>query len=257
MKKIEKSSVLSLVSMLSIFFAFILVCVLCIFCLSRLDVIDIDWVFGTGDQDTSPNLPMSSGDGVFGDRTELTLNENDLRSILSDVPFIDNYSMRIYATYIGSYGVDGKGGNYKIEAYDVFKSGEKYKIQTYNYRMQPIRTVVCDGVNVSLYDIETNTESLFPASEHLSFSLQAPMPDFSVFQTEKYRIKSFELDGGEYAFVCEFYDMGIVDNIRIDAETGIVTYFTSVIGGKTIFEYTVNKFESDVEFSPEEFAIEE
>ena len=257
MKKIEKSSVLSLVSMLSIFFAFILVCVLCIFCLSRLDVIDIDWLFGTDDQEFSPNITSSSGNGVFGDRSELTLNENDLRRILSEVPFVDNYSMRIYATYIGSYGVDGKGGNYKIEAYDVYKSGEKYKIQTYNYRMQPIKTVVCDGVSVSLYDIETDIEKLFPVSEYLSFSLQSPMPDFSVFQTEKYRIKSCELDGGEYAFVCEFYDMGIVDNIRIDAKSGVVTYFTSVIGGKTIFEYTVNKFEMGVEFSPEEFAIGE
>lgn len=256
MKKAKINGAKAMLSMLSLFLAFVVMCVLCLSLLSRLGFID----FSPSNDDDDPKHSSSIGDpqnsGVDGDYNEITLDENDIRNILSDIPFYDSFYAKIYTTYIGSYGVDGKGGNFKIEAYEVYRLGEKYVIKTYNSMMQLVKTVVCDGERVKITDHITLGESIFDAGELFTFENQAPLPDFSISSIGKYDIVDVEHVDGEYIIKCSMTDMNVDDEVHIDENSGIITYFCSSSNGKTRIEYTLNTFSNDQKFDDSMFFTE-
>lgn len=253
MKKTESNGLTSLVSMLSILFAFVAVCVICVAVLVRVGVMNVDWLApaSTTDEKQTPTTPSESG--ISGELGELTLDETSIRRVLSELPFFDNFYAKIYATYIGS----GPDGIFKIESYDVYKSGGKYKIITYDNHMSKIKTEICDGTRVLIRDETNGSERLFPVGDEFSFYSVAPMPDFSAFKTERYDIDRYFISGDEYVFVCSFPDMKITDEVRVNALTGAVTSFKSTMNGRQFYTYELFTFDTDRTFDAGEFSVSE
>lgn len=255
MKKAKINGAMTMLSMLSLFLAFAVLCVLCLSLLERFGFID----FG-GTPNDDPKQSSSVGepqkDGIDGGYSEISLDEGDIEKILSDIPFYDSFYAKIYTTYIGSYGINGKGGNFKIEAYDVYRDGEKYVIKTYNIMMKLVETIVCDGERVKITDHVTRSESVFDVGELFTFEAQAPIPDFSIFSLGRYDIVDFDLVDGNYVIKCVMSDMNVTDEIHISKDDGMVMYLKSEFGGKTAVEYTLNVFSVDQNFDNDMFVIE-
>lgn len=254
MKKTEPNGLTSLISMLSILFAFVLVCVICVAVLVRVGVMNVDWLAPASSDDEKPSPTAQSEREMSGDINEIVLDETSIRRVLSELPFYDNFYAKIYATYIGS---DGPGGIFKIESYDVYRDGGKYKIITYNNHMAKIRTLICDGENVLIKDETSGISRTFSVSDGFSFYSEAPMPDFSVFKNERYDIDRYFISGDEYVFVCTFPDMNITDEVRVSVVTGAVTVFKSTIDGRQFYSYELFTFEQNRVFSADEFMISE
>ena len=250
--KNEHTGLKSLLSVLSILIVFGLVCGGIIYTLVKTGAMN----FGGEQGSTTSSSAASSkrDDEMLTDVKELGFGKSELQTVLLQTPFSDTYYARIYTTYVGRYGVEGTGANFKIEIYDIYKSAEKYKIITYNSGMTPQKYVICDGENVAVLDGE-GVGKTYPVSETFSFVYQSPMPDFSIFETEKYEITSYSLSDGEYTVYCKFPDMGITDEIHIDEETGVVNYFRSAFGGKTFVEYSLFDFDREYPFSEDEFIV--
>ena len=251
MKKTESTGFTSLVSMLSILFAFVIVCALCVTLLVSLGVMNVDWLAPTRATEGQKTPSSPSGIGVSGELGGVTLDETTVRRVLSELPFFDNFYAKIYATYIGS----GPDGIFKTEAYDVYRSGDKYKIITYDSHMNKTRTLICDGVQVLIKNETNGTSNTFPVGDEFSFSAEAPIPDFSVFKTEKYEIERYYLANDEYIFVCTFSEMKITDEVRISVDTGAVTMFKSLQDGREFYDYTLFEFDTDHVFAAGEFDI--
>lgn len=254
MKKTESNGLTSLISMLSILFAFVLVCVICVSVLVRLGVMNVDWLAPSSSSDDKPSPTAQSEREISGEMSEVILDETSIRRVLSELPFYDRFYAKIYATYIGS---DGPGGIFKIESYDVYRDGGKYKIITYNNHMAKIRTLICDGENVLIRDETSGTGRTFPVSDGFTFYSDAPMPDFSVFKNERYVIDRYYISGNEYVFVCTFPDMNITDEVRVSVDTGAVTMFKSTIGGRQFYSYELFTFDTNRTFDAGEFSISE
>ena len=251
MKKTESNGLTSLISMLSILFAFVAVCVICVAILVRVGVMNVDWLAPASFTEENPSPTMPSESGISGEISELTLDETSFRRVLSELPFFDNFYAKIYATYIGS----GPDGIFKIESYDVYRSGDKYKIITYDNHMTKIKTLVCDGEQVMIKNETSGSEMIYPVSDEFDFYSEAPMPDFSIFKNENYVIDRYFISGEEYVFVCTFPDMRITDEVRVSAETGAVTSFKSSMDGKQFYNYELYSFDTDRTFADGEFLI--
>lgn len=254
MKKTESNGFTSLISMLSILLAFVVVCVICVAVLVRLGVMNVDWLAPVSSSDDKPSQTLPSEREMSGEISEIVLDETSVRRVLSELPFYDNFYAKIYATYIGS---DGPGGIFKIESYDVYRDGAKYKIITYNNHMQKIRTLICDGENVLIKDETTGDSRAFPVSDGFTFYSEAPMPDFSVFKNGRYDVDRYFISGDEYVFICTFPDMKITDEVRVSIETGAVTLFKSTIDGRQFYNYELFTFDQGRAFDASEFAISE
>lgn len=251
MKKTESTGFTSLVSMLSILFAFVIVCALCVTLLVKLGVMNVDWLTPARATEGQKSQTTPSDGGVSGELGEITLDETTVRRVLSELPFFDTFYAKIYATYIGN----GPDGIFKTEAYDVYRRGDKYKIVTYDSHMNKIRTLICDGKQVLVKDETNGDASTFPVSDAFSFAAEAPIPDFSIFKTKKYEVEKYYLAGEEYVFVCTLTEMNITDEVRVAAETGVVTMFKSSQNGREFYDYTLYTFDTDYSFAVGEFDI--
>lgn len=249
MKKTESTGFTSLVSMLSILFAFVIVCALCVTLLVRLGVMNIDWLSPASSTGEPLTPTAQSESGVSGEIGEVTLDETSVRRVLSELPFFDNFYAKIYATYIGS----GPDGIFRTEAYDVYRSGDKYKIVSYDNSSR--KTIVCDGKQVMIRDEIEGIENVFPVTDDYSFSAQSPIPDFSIFKSGRYEVDKYYISGSDYVFYCTFSDLGITDEVRVSADSGIVTLFRSNKDGKLFYDYSLFTFETDRTFDEGEFSI--
>lgn len=250
--KNEHSGLKSLLSVLSILVAFALVCGGVIYVLIRTGAMNVG---ESGETEAiEPTSPSHTKDSSVTELHGIEFGKDELYTVLSDIPFYDRFYARIYMTYIGRYGVGGEGAIFKMENYDVYKNGDKYKIVTYNSNMSPQKYVICDGESVSVVN-EKNEQKIYPVSDAFTFVNQSPMPDFSIFQTERYEITEYSLSDGEYTISCYFPDMGITDELRITEDGGVVTYFRSVFGGKTFVEFSLFDFNSDYPFAADEFSV--
>lgn len=254
MKTREHSGAKPLISVLSIFLAFVLVCAAVIAVLVGAGVMNVDWIRG-GKSPESGTSETSDNAGLSGEFHEITLEDGGMSVVLRELPFYDNFYVKIYATYVGNYGIDGTGGKYKLEAYDVYRSGDKYKILTYNNNMKLVKTLVCDGEKVVIRDETTSESAEYSASGAYSFSSVAPIPDFSVFESGKYEISSYELSDGEYILKCGLPDMKTADEIHISADTGIVTFFRTEYEGRQYYDYFVSTFDTGYVFSASDFDL--
>ncbi|MBQ0124770.1 MAG: hypothetical protein KBS59_00415 [Clostridiales bacterium] len=264
-KDTKHTGIKSLLSMLSIILVFAAVCALCIFLLNKAGVINVDWLRSTEAEETTaktgPDIPL--GEGHNGTYSEIVLDDTELRAILDSVPFYDTFYFRVYVTYVGKYGFSGVGANYKVEVYDIYKDGEKYKIITYNDRMRTLSQITCDGESVELYDYETKSRKLYPVSEDFTFGAQAPLPDFAIFTKEEYDVLGYYGADDEYVITCRFDKMNLTDEIHVDGESGLVTYFKSIydyLDGKYSIEYSLSEFAvgtgaSGHIYTPADFAI--
>lgn len=253
MSKEKNGGVLSLLSVLSILAAFIAVCFVVIWILVSAGVMNVSWI--SAERTQKPEQSENGEGMIIRGVTDTELDENSMRAVLSNIPFSDRFYSRFFTTYFGRYGEDGVGGIFKIEAYDVYRSADKYKIITYNNFMQPQKTVVCNGERVRVTDETSGTYSDFEISDEFSFAALSPMPDFSVFKTGKYEVTEFYFEDGEYHITCRHTEADMVDVIRINAETGVLTYFKTEFGGDRMSEYTLFNYDTDYKFADSEFTI--
>ena len=254
MSKDKNSGALSLISVLSILAALIAVCAVVIGILVSTGVMNVSWL--KVDPSTRSSSSSGEGDVVIRGYEEAGLDEAAVRSVLGNVPFSDTFYSRFFTTYIGRYGVEGVGGIFKIEAYDVYRSKDKYKIITYNNFMQPQRTVVCDGERVRVSDEVTGNYADYELSDAFSFSAVCPMPDFSVFLTGKYEITDFYIVDGEYNITCRHTDADTTDEVHISSDSGALTYFRTDFGGQRMSEYTLFNYDTSYEFADDEFNVD-
>ena len=253
MNKNKTGGVLSLLSVLSILAAFVVVCTVVIAILVSAGVMNVSWI-GAENSDRSGESEKA-GEMIIRTSEETEINDVAMRAILSDIPFSDTFYARFFTTYIGRYGVDGVGGIFKIEAYDVYRSGDKYKIITYNNFMQPQKTVVCDGDRVRITDETSGTYADYDMSDTFTFALVSPMPDFSVFETGEYEITDVSYSEGEYEIVCRHTQANTTDTVRISEETGTLTYFKTDFNGERMSEYTLFNYDTSYVFSASDFKI--
>ncbi len=256
MNKKERTGLETFASMLTIFLAFVIVCAGSVYLLIGIGVMNVDWLYETSDEASGPSSVIA-GNGVFGDYSEMGFDESDVAAVLTELPFYDNYFIQSYAAYFGRNSSESTGGNIKMEAYDIYKSGDKYKIITYDSRFRVIGEVICDGEKVYVSDVEAGVYDIYPISESLSFSLIAPIPDFSVFKTGKYDVTDYSMsdDKTEYVIKCYMSDMKMTDEIHIGIDTGVISHFASTVGGVIVYDYSIGEYIGDYDFSPTAFDI--
>jgi|GEM_PF-1364712 len=257
MKTGERTGLKTIASMLTIFVGFVIVCAAAILLLVGIGVMNVDWMREADDDDQWQSAVIAAEDGVFGSYREIGFDKNDFASVLDVLPFGDGYFIQCFAAYFDRSGDEIADVNVTVEAYDIYKSGDKYKIITYDSRLNITGEVICDGENVYVSDAVGGTVDTYPLTEAHSFDAMSPMPDFSALKTGKYEITDFSLSaaGDEYIIKCYMSDTNMTDDIHVDFDTGVISHFVSTVDGVTVYDYSIGEYVGNYAFPSNEFII--
>lgn len=261
-KKPKFFSLKPVLSVISLILAFAVVCGGVLLILNQTGVINLRWA-RTEQQKQQQSTGFIDSGTHSGKYYEINLDDESIRNILENIPFYETFFLRSYVTYVGQYGIKGEGSNIRIEAYDVYKWENRYKVITYNSTMTKTDTVICDGEKVRVIDETLNLQKDYPVTDDFAFNLQSPIPDFSVFRTEKYEILSAGVENGEYIITCRMSELGMTDEIHINMNNGFVTYFKTVpnsMNGRLSYEYSIDDVyigtsEKNKKYTESDFAI--
>ncbi|MBO4353787.1 MAG: hypothetical protein J5860_02480 [Clostridia bacterium] len=257
MSKREYVGLKTFASMLTIVLVFAAVCGASILLLVKAGVMNVDWMNETSEEQQSSRSTINADDGIFGTYSEIGFDEDGMAAVLTDLPFCDGYFIQSYLAYFGEYDNPEVGGSLTMAAYDIYKSGDKYKIITYDSMLKVIGKTICNGKSVYVYDEASGKDAVYPLSDELSFEAVSPVPDFSAFATGNYKITGFTLsdDKSEYTVKCYLSDTGRSDEIHIKADTGIINHFMSSKGDAVVYDYSIGEFVTDYSFSKTEFDL--
>ena len=257
MSKKEYVGLKTFASMLTIVLVFAAVCGVGILLLVRAGVMNVDWMNETSEEPQSSRATINADDGIFGTYSEIGFAEEDIVAVMKDLPFCDGYFLRSYVAYFEDYEKPGTEGSLKMEAYDIYKSGDKYKIIMYDSMLKVVGKTICDGKNVYVYDEENGSEAVYAISDERSFKAVSPVPDFAELGNGSYKMTDFTLsdDKSEYVVKCYMSGADRTDEIHIAADTGVIGHFTSSKNGAIVYDYSIGEFITGYSFAKTEFDL--
>ncbi|MCQ2770870.1 MAG: hypothetical protein MJ236_03625 [Clostridia bacterium] len=243
MKK-DASGIKSLLSVISILVAFLFVCFAVITVLISTGVMNIDWILGkrTNGNDTPPGNPPTT---LITDEDLVNLDEAKIRQVLSEIPFYETFYARVVSNYVGNFNSSGDETYLRYDMYDVFKWKNKYKIVKYNRFQEVISTEICDGIHIMVEDSVADDVNYFSKGEQDTFMLHSPIPDFSIFKTEEYKIISYKIEDDVLIVVCQMDNMKLEDTISINMKDGMILGFDTVSdfgNGSYSYSYSVGNY---------------
>lgn len=244
-------SFLTLVSVLSILLMFSLVCAGVLFVLNRMDLVyfpfETDEQEKTLESDASVLLSLSAESKVYAVTAPTGIAAYE--ALVKEAPFSDSFYLKIRVRH-------EKEGQPYSGVYEIWRFGEKYRINRYNEQDEVEYMVTCDGERVQLVDFGTLSASYYMMSDGFFFEEIAPLPDFSSFFTDQYEIFEYSETDTLCIAVCDYPTRNTVDETKLYKETGLPASYKRITNGETVLTIETLSVNSAFGFSERMFEID-
>ncbi len=252
-KRTLPKSILTMLSVLSVLFGFAALCLGNLFLLDSLGVITLP-LDPAGDQ-----TPAFSGDaaddlGVFDcapqavQRAPITGSASD--ALLSKLPFVDRFYLSVRVTSAD------KDSPYAGGSYEIWRSGEKYRIHRYDAAGGGIvTTTICDGQRVQIMDYTTTSITYAALDEAHSFEKMAPLPDFSALLSDAHSFTSYEETADSVYLTVSYSALLVSDHVLFEKASGIVTDYRRLDGEELLLAISVEMVDTEYAMADYIFAL--
>ncbi len=242
-------SVLTLVSVLSVLLIFSLFCVGALYVLNKMDVVYFPFEESETEEkgiNSAVSLPFHQEETntvsiVSPDLSAYTL-------LTKETPFTDSFYLKLRVNR-------NDEDTPTVSIFEIWRFGEKYRINRYNDQDEVEYMITCDGERVQVVEFATLTDSYYMMNEGFHFDDITPLPDFSTFFTEEYEIFEYSASDELYVCVCEYPEERRVDDIRFYKSTGLLSVYKRIQNGKNILSIETLAANASYPFSAKMFEI--
>ena len=254
-KSVFKSkSLLTLCAILSVLLAFAAVCAGCLWALNRAGVFEFPARMNApGPEKTGEaavSLPINTQSPL---PARPVLSGADVLSVLLGAsPFSDNYYMCFSVETDGA----GNGDLPPSGLYEIWRFGDKYKINRYNADSEIKHAVTCDGVRVRVTDFDAMSNRYSTYSPEYRFERIAPLPDFALLMEQAHDIFAYNETDGVCGATWEYTTAGFIDEVRISMSDGMLVTFSRYKSGQVIWKIDVLSTDADFPFTDEMFRVD-
>lgn len=242
-EKVLQSEALSLLSILTLIFAFVLVCAACLFVLWRFDAFEFPWrenaerqvTLGDAEyDDVLKNLHSKNGSGGTVLKIEADY-ETVCKKIIS--------SLNDESFHIECEVTDASDGDAKSYKYDLWRCDDKYRVIKYDFSMNVVMDVVCNGKIVNVTYLGEG-KRVFTINE-ASFERFSPIPDLSILLDEQCRPVYSDSSDGEYQLICEYGETDVID-IKVSMGIGVIRSVRLFKNSQTVVNVDVTSVETGI-----------
>ena len=247
----SSKSVLNLISVLLLLVLFLGVCAGVLLCLDGLHWISLSFgeetvqseQNGTGGEFLIP-VYKPSENGTQNFHTEMPFCDG----LLKNLPLTESYYLYIYVT-------DYVNGVPESSIYELWRYGEKYRLNHYseNYGVQSMMT--CDGEFVQIADYIAVEIRYYLKGEEYALKNVSPLPDFSKLLNKEHTLISYSEEDGFCTVLYDYPDFHMTDEIVLDTESGLLSSYINRINGKTVREVNVLIADTSFPFEDDMFRI--
>jgi len=235
-KKTKKERIFSALSLASIVLLFVLLLSLLVFAMYKIGALPLpDAViafFGLDKGEYDKDLPGDDGqiyESLLSDLEnekleviEYDVSALDAKKILTESSAVSVYTAKITVTL-------SSDGESKVMNLDIWKDGEKYRIET-KEGTTPVQTLVCDGERVLIRDhvtFQTVQEQVYESSDIFSFESEAMIPSLAnVFENDSLSDLSVSLlrSDKETVYFIEYKvtELGYIEKLYVSLDLGLI-----------------------------------
>jgi hypothetical protein len=243
-------SVVTLFSVLSVVLMFSLVCTGVLFLLNQMDIVhfpqaemhpsaapkvDGDIALPYHERETQKTEPLSVGVAAY-------------EKLLAAAPFVESFYLKVRVDHIGE-------GQPDSGIYEIWRYGEKYRINRYNTQDEVEYMMTCDGERVQLVDFGTLSDSYYLMNDQYLFENVVPLPNFRMLLQEEYEIFEYTEAGGLCIVACEYPALSMVDETKLDRESGMLVAYKCIRKGQLDLSIQTLTSDTDFVFSDRMFEI--
>ena len=250
----KSKSLLTLCAILSVLLAFSAVCAGCLWVLNRAGVFEFPArVNAPGSEKTGEaavSLPVNTQ--PVTQAIPVLSGADALSALLAASPFSDSYYMSL------SVETDG-AGNSELPAsglYEIWRFGDKYKINRYNADNEIKHTVTCDGVRVQVTDFDAMSNRYYAYSPEYRFEQIAPLPDFARLMQQTHDVFAYTEADGVCRATWEYTTVGFIDEAHISMSDGMPMTFSRYKSGQVVWKLDVLSIDVDFPFTDEMFYVD-
>lgn len=245
----SKKSFLTIASVLSMLLAFSAVCGVVLFILYQVGVFKIPSAENGGTIDNAGaavSLPLYTGETKNAD--ELLVGLGSYEKLITETPFYDSFYLKVGVVCAVDSGYPASG------TYELWRYGEKFRINHYDENDEVQRIITCDGTNVQIIDFELEDVFYYPVSEEYSFLSLAPLPDFKELMKAPYEFFEYTEADGVITAVCEYLGRSMIDETQLTMSTGFLKSYRCMINGEYVF--TLETISTDLTFIFQDYMFE-
>ncbi len=250
MKKLKKILVnngsLTLLSIISLILVFAIVCFAALSLIYKAGIIDPSFFLRAEETTQGVFYPSADEENVEPGYAAIDSEEN-FKKLLSSFPYYDDFYTEFYVTYVYE-------SLYNVEFYRIYKSGERYRIETYDMQNNLAQLTLCDGTRAYVTNGEGHTAS-YPVSADFTLANQAALPSFLFYESGEYALIEYTEETGICTVTCEYPSLGTSDVVSIDMKTGIMKSSITSLDGKVIMFYDIMDFETECVFEEGVFVL--
>ena len=251
---LTSKSFLTAVSVLSVLLIFALLCggtlaLLHAWGIVKLPTDDSEILIPNEEHDGIGELPIGAGSDVTLSEVGADIHASD--RLLAAMPFTDAYYMKVQ--------VDSPSttGRYATGLYEIWRYGEKYRINHYRINGEAVSIMLSDGERVRITNFDEMMVDYEPYSPTLAFRRVAPFPDFEEsFSRQTHRLVSHERIDNRRIFTYEYPLSGEIEEIDVYSDTGLLLSYRRRLDEQTLMSVNVITADVDFVFSDYMFAVD-
>ena len=171
-------------------------------------------------------------------------------ALLESFPLTDAYYLHIYV-------IDYVNGIPQSEIYELWRYGEKYRLNRYNETYEVQSMITCDGECVQVVDYIEVSVKYYLKGEEYALKNVSPLPDFKKLLAKEHTIGSYAEEDGFCLVLYEYPDLHMTDEIKIGKSDGLLYSYINRINGKNVWEVRILGADTSFSFDDDMFRISE
>lgn len=248
---VSSKNFLTSISILSVLILFFGVCAGVLFALDWLHLVS----FPFGEQQTLSEPTDADGEIFI---PVYKPNENGMQNFHTEMPFCDGLMKSLPLTesyYLYIYVTDYVNGIPEVSIYELWRYGEKYRLNHYNENYEVQSMVTCDGEFVQIADYIVVEVRYYLKGEEYDLKNISPLPDFSKLLTKEHKLTSYAEENGFCTVLYEYPEFHMTDEIAVKSTDGLLSYYTNRVNGKTVRKVEVLVADSSYPFHDDMFRV--
>lgn len=170
-------------------------------------------------------------------------------SLAVHTPFVDSFYIKISV-------VNQTQDKPDSGIYEIWRFGEKYRINRYNEQDEVEYMVTCDGERVQIVDFDMLSASYYLMEDGYAFDEVAPLPSLTELLANEHELFEYEETDTLCIAVCDYPSLHMVDETQIFKSTGILSSYKRIQDGKTVLSLQTSSVDTQFVFSDRMFEID-
>ena len=244
-------SVLNLISVLLLLVLFFCVCAGVLFALDGLHLVS----FPFGEEQTVSEPTDADGEIFI---PVYKPNENGTQNFHTEMPFCDGLLKSLPLTeayYLHVYVTDYVNGVPEFSIYELWRYGEKYRLNHYNADYEVQSMITCDGEFVQIADYIAVEIRYYLKGEEYDLKNVSPLPDFSKLLNKEHKLGSYSEENGFCTVLYEYPEFHMTDEIVLASADGLLKSYVNRVNGQTVRKVEVLISNSSYPFDDEMFRV--